>query len=432
MNLKSNIGILIISLLSILTIVIWFFVRAGTSMFNDYHTAAYSLGQLAGLTGMTIFALTFVLTTRIKLIEDLFGGLDKMYKTHHFMGAFAFVLLLFHPLLLVTKFIPSNIKQAALYLLPGTSWAYNFGIMTLTLMALLIILTLYVNLKYPNWKLSHKFMGLVFFIAILHIFLITTDITFYPILRNYMIFLTGMGGVSYLYGSFIRPYMLKKLSYRVHSVINKKNITLIELSPVNKKLNFEPGQFVFIKFLDENIGKEQHPFTIASSPLNPNIKLAIKNLGDFTSKLGNLKPGTIAEVEGPYGNFNLTSDVNNQIWIAGGIGITPFLSMLDHSVLSDNNRKNISLYYCTKNLEEALFLEDIISIAKNNNSIKVIPWYSDEKGRISASEIEKRNSIKGAHFLICGPQLMMESLSQQLIKKGVPKSAIHMEDFGFK
>lgn len=431
MNIKSKIGIGTISLLAIVNIAIWFIVRRGTLTFADYATSTRSLGQIAGLVGMTLFALTFVLTTRLKFIENIFGGLDKMYKTHHLMGATAFVLLFFHPILLVLNFIPSNIKQAAIYLWPSKSWAVNFGIIALLGMALLVILTLYINMKYPNWKISHKFMGLVLIIALFHIFLVTTDIMFYAALRYYMILISTIGVISYLYSAFIGPKFRKKYIYQVESVENKGQINIIEMNPKKEKLSFNPGQFVFLRFKDKEIGTEQHPFTIASSPLEKNIRFAIKDLGDFTQKLSNLKEGSIVEIEGPYGKFNNQSG-SNQVWIAGGIGITPFLSMIEHINKSRQKISKVDFYYCTKNKEEAVFLTELVREAKNISNLSINPWFSDEKGRINADIIEKNSGIQEKKFLICGPQSLMSSLSGQLIKKGVSKSDIIMEDFDIK
>lgn len=432
MSIKSKIGPALIAFFAILTVLVWLFVRQSTFMFSSHDILTHSLGQLSGLVGLTLFALTFTLTTRAKWIENLFGGLDKVYKTHHLVGSLAFILLLFHPLLLVLNFIPSNVKQAAIYLLPSSSWAVNYGIIALLSMTALIILTLYINLKYQNWKLSHKLMGIVYLIALFHVFLVTTDITYYPALKYYMILISGIGGISYIYGSFLRPFVKKRIIYAVDSIEKRDSIEVITLSPKNDKLNFEPGQFVFISLPKSKIGSEQHPFTIASSPSDTKIRFAIKNLGDYTSKMSEIKKNSLVEIEGPYGKLNRRSKSQNQVWIAGGIGITPFLSMLNHIKKLAQNTQKIHMYYCTKDKKEAVFLEEIESIAKKTSNLHIIPWYSNEKGRISADSIEKISSIKNTNFIICGPQKMMESLSSQLIKNGVSKSSIQMEEFDLR
>ena len=154
---KENkiLGWSIIFLLAIIPILLLMTLGEETSWFGDYSSATQTLGEIFGLVGMTLFALTFVLSTRIKAIEDLFGGLDKVYIVHAIVGGAALVSMLFHPIFLVLKFIPSDVWQAALYLLPGSYWSVNFGIIALMGLIFLISLTLYSRMKYNRWKFSH-------------------------------------------------------------------------------------------------------------------------------------------------------------------------------------------------------------------------------------------------------------------------------------
>ena len=431
MKLRSRLGIIGIVFFVVLTIAIWFYVRIGTPKFNDYGLITHSIGQLAGLVGLTLFAITFILTTRLKFIEKSFDGLDKVYKTHHLIGAIAFVILLFHPILLVLKFIPANVMQAMVFLFPSTL-PVNLGIIALLSMTLLIILTLYIRMKYQNWKLSHKLMGLVFFIALLHIFLITTDIMFYPILKYYMILIASIGSISYIYGSFLKSKIKKSIAYSVESFEVTGSFTILNLKPEHNKLLFQPGQFVFLKIINNTLSEEAHPFSISSSPLDNNLRLTIKNLGDYTSTLKKITTGTEVEIEGPYGEFGSIDYSKKQIWIAGGIGITPFLSIISYIIGTKKITNKIHLYYCVKNNSESIFLDELNNSTTGVDNIEVTSWFSDEKGIINIDIIKKTNEILNTHFLICGPPRMMNSLSKQLIKQGVSKSSIYMEDFDLK
>ncbi|MEI7961298.1 MAG: ferric reductase-like transmembrane domain-containing protein [archaeon] len=431
---KIKFGSYLMLALALLTIVIWFIVRQGTYTFDNYNDATYSLGQIAGLTGFVLFSLTFVMTTKLRVVEKAFGGLDKVYLNHHIMGAAAFILLLFHPFLLVLNLIPGNLKSAAIYLLPGSSWPINFGIIALVALGLLIILTLYISMKYQNWKISHKFMGLVYFVALLHIFLIVTDISRYPLLQGYIILMSIVGGVSYLYASWLKNWITRPYKYKINSIKINGRLTLLELSPQNKKMEFKPMQFAFLKTINPAVSAEPHPFTIASSPLSENLRFAIKELGDYTGTLGKLKKGDEVEIDGPYGEFNRfeIGEGRKQVWIAGGIGVTPFLGMLDHIKLVGAKPVDTRLYYCANSESDAVFLGELNSNARGINEIKIIPWYSSTMGRVSAKGLEENGAPIDAEFFICGPPMLMESLSKQLKEKGVPKSRIHMENFNIK
>ncbi|MEK6855689.1 MAG: ferric reductase-like transmembrane domain-containing protein [Nanoarchaeota archaeon] len=430
---KLSIGSLWIWILSIVPIFIWLIVRVGTNKFNGYSVFTHSLGQLSGLVGMTMFALTFILTTRLWFIEKYFGGLDKGYKVHHSLGVFAFVLILFHPILLVLNYIPSNINIAAIYFIPSSDWPINFGIIALAGFIILIILTIFAKIAYQKWKFTHKFMGLVFLIACFHVFFVPTDISLYPILRYYMLAVSAIGLISYVYD--LKNDFFKK-GYR-YKVVAKESlgdkVNLIKLVPINQKMNFKAGQFVFLKFLDSSISQEEHPFTIASAPKNGEIVFAIKSLGDWTSDLKNLKQGVIAEIDGPYGKF-CNSQNSEQIWIAGGIGITPFLSMAEEFARGEKRMSKIDLYYCIRNREEAVFLPKLQEMSKKlSGKFRVIPYFSENNKRISAKEIIKTSgNLQSKAFMICGPSKMMYSLNNQIKAEGVKSELIKFEDFSLK
>lgn len=427
---KKLLPISIILIVCLVTFLIWATMMPLKYRFQNYSEGTHSVGQLAGLLGTVLFALTFVLTTRLKIIEDAFSGLDKAYKAHHILGVISFVLLLFHPILLVLNFIPSNIRQAAVYLWPSNSWAVNYGIIALLSMILLISLTFYAKIKYRPWRISHKFMGLVFIIACFHIFLIPTDITWSPLLKGWMAAICAIGLGSHAYGSYLRFYLKKDFLYSVKSIKSSDNITTLELEPHSKSLNFMPGQFVFVSFDHPGL-TEKHPFTIASAP-GRTLKFMIKESGDFTKKIKEINKGASAHIEGPYGRLNATEDSNNQVWIAGGIGITPFLSFAEATSKKKDPPK-IDLYYCVQNEKEALALDNLRSITKSHTSLRIILHCSDVHGRINSEVIEKKSGpLLNKNIYICGPISMMNSLEHQLIAKGVPQNKIHKEEFGFK
>lgn len=424
------IGPSLIGAFSVLTVLIWFLVRQGTDMFSSYSIATHSLGQLAGLVGLTLFALTFILTTRLKIVEDSFGGLDKVYQIHHLIGSFSFILILFHPLLLVFKFIPSNWSLAAKYLLPSSSVAVNLGIISLLAMIILIALTIYINMKYENWKDSHRFFGFVFIAACAHSFLVTTDISRYPILKGYMALIVFIGIISFIYGSFIRP-KIRNYEYKIKNIESVGSVTILELEPINEKLSFKPGQFIFIK----TNPKEQHPFTIASAPEENTLKIMIKTLGDYTSKIKELKKGTTILLEGPYGKMweEISSSQKPQIWIAGGIGITPFSSFVSHLAKTKSLKQKIELFYCTSNKGEAFLLETLMEQAKEIPNLRIHDFCSADKGRIDIQKIESLiGKIEGKRFVLCGPLSMMESISNQLKQRGFSKEDIIFENFNLK
>jgi predicted ferric reductase len=429
-------GISIILLLSIVPVFLLF--QYGPSASLSYSDVTQKLGQISALIGVTLFALTFVLSTRFRIIEDAFGGLDKVYMTHGIIGSIALVLLLFHPILLVLKFIPSNFNLAAQYLLPGSYWSVNFGMIALLGLAILIGVTIYSKVKYQKWKFSHEFLGAIFMIAILHIFLIRTSGARDYIFNGYYVFaaiVSFIGMSAFLYSLLLRDKISKHKTYRIKDIqtYSKGTVFRITFAPEKDALKYKSGQFVFLRFFNKKMSSEPHPFSIASKSDDPELKVYIKKLGDYTSELSNLKVGDKTIIEGPYGKFNFTNTKSNldQVWAAGGIGITPFIGMAQD--LTKDMKKNITLYYAVNFEDELLELEIFNAIAKNNKNFQVIPWIKDKNGYLDAKAIKEHSgSLKNKEFYICGPPGMKGALAKGLIESGVKDKRIIMEDFSFR
>ena len=125
-----------------------------------------------------------------------------------------------------------------------------------------------------------------------------------------------------------RRIFLKRKKFAVTGSENiSPSVLRIRFSPEQERVSFRPGQFAYLRFLSESIPPDEHPFTISSSPAEPEIAVTVKSLGDFTEKLTLLKRGDSVVFDGPM-SFTPLPDGREKLFIAGGIGITPFLSVL--------------------------------------------------------------------------------------------------------
>jgi len=157
-RLKSSSGWILVFLLSIIPFILWIFAPKINAPFGSLQNSLVSFGEIFALIGLTMFSINLILATRLRFLEDLFDGLNKVYENHNIIGQIAFILLLFHPLLLLPRYA-SNIKETFSFLFFSDLWSHNFGIIALWLMIILIILTLYLKPKYNFWKITHKFFG---------------------------------------------------------------------------------------------------------------------------------------------------------------------------------------------------------------------------------------------------------------------------------
>lgn len=423
MKIKLSYGLVFIIILSLIPIIP---LILNSPSLDNYTNITHALGQISALIGMTLFAITFILSTRMKFVEKIFGGLDKVYGVHSFVGALAFILLLFHPILLVMKFIPEHFDLAAKYLLPGGFLSVDLGIIALTGMIILLSITLYLKIKYDKWKFSHEFLGVFFIVAVFHIFLVRGTVSRDDIFPGYFVYasiVSLVGIIGFFYSLIIRK-RLNSATYIVESINSKNNCFDITLKPLDKTKTYDAGQFMFLKFYSKNLSHESHPFSIASKSNDPKLRFVIKKLGDFTAKLDNVKVGDKVLIEGPYGLFNRKSK-RNQVWIAGGIGITPFLGMAQDF----KDEFKVDLYYSARFAGEFISLETLQSIEKKNKNFKMYLWNSTDKGKLT---IDKIKYDKNTEFYICGPPEMKNALKTALIESGIKENHIIEEDFGFK
>lgn len=387
-----------------------------------------SLGEIFGLVGATMFCLNLILSVRLKLFEDYFGGMNRVYIAHHILGGTALIVLLIHPLLLTFDVATYSWKAASVYMLPGVDWTINLGIAAFLFFMALMILTFFVSLPYEFWRFTHKFLGLVFFLATIHGFFVTSDISSYPLMRNYMLLIFSIGLGAFLYKTVFGRFLIPQYHYAVSDVKPlQDNVIEITLTPENKQMKFTPGQFVFLSFHGEGITNETHPFSVSSANTQNQLQISVKAEGDFTSKLKNLKPGMKASLEGAFGKFSYQhSHGKKQIWIAGGIGITPFLSMA--KTLGDDF--HIDCFYSVRSEAEAVYLQELQQIATTHTNFRITPCFSKSQGRLTAESIQKiSGELSGKDIFICGPPPMMQSLKKQLLLLHVPKKNIHTEEF---
>ena len=428
MELKKT-GWYILSILSLIPLLLWLFEQPINLRFSNLSAFSRGMGDVLGLCGMAMFSLVMILSARLKIFEKFFNGINESYTAHHFFGALSFCLLLFHPLFLAYNYLLVSPTDAALFLLPGTSIALDFGIFGLLIMIATLVITFYTKLKYQIWKFTHKFLGIAFILAFLHTFMVGGDISTNSVLKIYLFILGAIAIATYFYRTALPRFFVKTFEYTVKETKQLPDkIWEIEFQPDGKEIKFVAGQFAFLKIKSSNLSREFHPFSFSSAPGMP-LKIAVKELGDYTNKIMDIKVGDLVTFEGPFGKFNFKNYSKNQVWIAGGIGITPFLSMLRGSTGKDSEYK-IDLYYSIKDENCSAFVDELKQIADINKNLRLFVWISKRDGFINAKSInDKTSDLVNKDILICGPPVMMSSLKTQFLEININKSKIHAEEF---
>ncbi len=423
-SLSLNLGLIITVLLAATPFFFWF----PHADFSTSRASLLSMGQICALTGYVLYLINFILSARFRILDKIFYGINRMYISHHLYGVSAFILLILHPLFITLSYLTISLSAAYVFVLPSfNNLPQLFGTLALLVTIILLVITLYLKVEYDRWKITHKFLGLALFFSGLHILFIGSTLAVSLPLRVYFYILALTAMTSYLYGTIFEKYLVKKEKFIVSGKDIDSLIIKISLIPVDgSSLKFEPGQFVFMQFIKKGrIQAQSHPFSMTSSPGEEKMGFGIKILGEYTDALKSVKKGDPVLVEGPYGRFSYSFFPNpKQIWIAGGIGVTPFVSLAK----SLPKGMEAILYYSVTEKSEAVYYKELSEVEKVNRNFKLVLWESKFRGRFSISEIEKFVNLKKEYF-ICGPPPMMKSLKSQLISIKIPQYKIHTEEF---
>jgi predicted ferric reductase len=427
--------------------------------------------KAASLTATVLMCWCIVLSTRLRIIEIYFGGLDKVYQVHKRLGKGAFYIILAHPLFLAMNKLP-DVKaflQSLWFQNPaGDQYliGLNIGIIALLFMALLIAVTLWISLPYHRWKRTHEWFGLALLIILVHIIVIDRDIARYPLLGFLMYSQLCLALAAFLYIRFLYRFLGPRYHYRVSNIERQGDILEITFSPEQNPMDFRPSQFVYLVVHKEGITPEPHPYSIACGyNLDSHFKLGIKKIGDHTRTLDLLETGDPVSVYGPYGHFcdKFLSGERDCVFIGGGIGITPFLGMwhvalhseerispteapealerLHPEIMKSWKSPRVSLFYVCARENQATFDNDIRSEvilshfhgfeAFENRGHHYELYLDSLQGFISAEYIDRkvRGGVRDKNIFLCGPSPMVSTLIRQFTALGVPARQIITEDF---
>ena len=389
--------------------------------------ALHSVANISALCGIAAWSTNLVLATRTRWVEQAIGGLEQLYRLHRRVGVLVVILLITHAV-----FLTLHAQGSALELyLPAAGWPTFAGVIALVALISAVVSSLLGRLTYPAFMRVHRVLSVTFLVGVLHTFAVRGTAAVSPFLMTYLVIVTAAGIGSLAYRLLGDAFGVGRYRYVVDAVRHLDAETVdITMVPVQQELVYRPGQFLYATFRQRGFPQEAHPFTIASAPSGDSLRITAKSLGDFTGALPDLEPGCRVRLEGPFGSFTLRHDLTQtQTWIAGGIGITPFLSWarsLDAPIAAD-------LYYCTPGAEQHHFLTELFDIAERHPEFKVIPMRKSSLGRLSVSDIEAVNPrVARGHVFMCGPPRLIDNLTAGFMDKGVPPQHIHSEAFDFR
>lgn len=395
-------------------------------------------GVMLGVLALSIMAVQAAFSGRHARIAPALG-VDNILQFHRQVGIGALLLVLAHPLWLIAH-DPAYLD----YLDPRDE-----TLRAVTLIALLCAIVALVcgslwrkqiGLSYEYWRLMHGGLTAFLIAGGLGHALMVSHHTGHPIVAGALVLLVAGGLWLVLESRVLRPARLRSRPWTVSEVEHEQgDATTLTLEPCGAhRLRFTPGQFAWITLGDTPFSLQQHPFSIASSAERPErIRMTIKRLGDFTRSVQHLEPGTRAYLEGPYGAF--APDENNPagaVLIAGGIGITPMMSIL-RSFRDRGVTVPLWLIYANEKQSEIACRADIKELAQTLR-LEVTHVLSDpdgdwegETGYVDDALISRvLPADDGARdYFICGPEPMMDAAEKALLAHGADTTRIFSDRF---
>ena len=391
----------------------------------------YSAGRLLALVAFVFIFFQFVFSSKIKWIERGVG-LDKLFAIHRTSGLIGLILILIHPALLTL----SDLVQGYMPSFPPFKLV---GFTTLTILVVAAgaaLLYARLRLRYETWKAIHWANYVVLPLGILHSLAGGSDLTRWP-LRALWFVLGGLYVTILLYKIWNRV-QVRRHPLRVVDVVQETH-DIWSLFFQGDLPAYKPGQFLIVRLIREGRVSEPHPFTISSSPASDRLSISVKSLGDFTSTIADTKDTDSAYIDMPYGVFSfLHHDADNLVFVAGGIGCTPFMSMLRY-MRDKGLKRNVLLIWGNRTEQDIPFRDELEQMTAEMPSWRIVHVMSrqadwpGEKGYVNADLLRTYLSdVERPQVFLCGPPVMMNKVIPSLHELGIPKRRIHYERFALR
>ncbi len=386
----------------------------------------FELGTSLGFWGFAAFLVNLLIASRWGWVERAFGGLDRAYRIHTFLGRTSFLLLVLHWAILVGWALP-DYGLAARYTIPGLDLSFTLGLLGLAAATVLIAASIWVRLPYDTWLSSHRWMGIPYLLGGAHALVSQGD--------WYVGAMTVVGGFAWWSISFGYARRSGRVDGRIDGVRHLGAITEMSVT-TDRPHRFEAGSFAFVAVTESRAGiaSERHPFTVSRIDGPNRYRISAKRIGDYTRSLERIVVGDRISAHGPHGSFGARalSGAGNGVWIAGGIGITPFLALLE--ALPENAR--VTLLWSVREREEAVYEAEIAAIAERFPGVRYHLHVSGEEGRLDAGRIAAAigaETVASAdRICLCGPDAMTRELGHAVVRLGAPPDRVVTESFGFR
>jgi predicted ferric reductase len=396
-----------------------------------------------GLVGLGMLGLQFLSVARINRVDAPYG-IDAVMRYHRQIAFVALAFIVLHPVVLLAKAWSAYWPIInPLHAPSRVQWGQG-ALLMLVFLVVVSVLRLRWKLEYELWRVTHGMLAvLVTGFALMHVRSVGVYVergTWKPVAFSVfaLVFMALLVWVRVLkpLARLFRAFVVEEIKPEAGDAVT------IRLRPVREgvALRFRAGQFSWITLSSTPFAQNEHPFSISSSAARPQfVEFTIKELGDFTRHVHELPPGTRAYLDGPFGNFGVGWEAASQLLlVAGGIGITPNMSIL-RTMADTGDRRPVTLIYGNNDWDSVVFRDELAQLT-DQLDLRVVhvlakghEGWEGEVGFITAEILEQGLPAdhSGLQAYVCGPPPMMAAVERALFELGVPPRQVHSELFTF-
>jgi predicted ferric reductase len=367
--------------------------------------------------------LQFIPTGRLPFLAEVFP-LDTVYTVHHQASKLSFFLILAHPILLVLN----NPYNFVAFNLLGAPWKLRLGVIAMIGLVLIVVSSAWrqwLRISYEVWRLWHDIFAVAIAGMALYHILKVGYYTSQPVQRWLWIAYAVIWAAMILYIRVAKPMMLLRRPFEVTDIIKERGKTWsLVLEPVGHEgMPFKAGQVAWLTVGHSPFEIEEHPFSFTSSAEHPErLEFAIRELGDFTSTVGDLSMGTKVYIDGPYGTFDLAHHPGSSyVFVAGGIGSAPIMSML-RTLAERGDDRPLQFFYGNRTWDNVTFREELAELESqlDLDMVHVLEnppeGWEGETGFITKEVLGRHipHDRKECVYFICGPLPMIRLVRKAL------------------
>jgi len=414
-----------------------------------------AIGRLTGLVAMDLLLLQLVLAARVPWVDRVYG-MDRALKAHRVLGRVTVPLVLVHVGTIVVGYAIGDGRTGVFgslrELLKMVTGGGDLLLAALSTAALVAITGTSVQIarrrmSYEWWHVVHLTAYAATVLAIPHELSLGSDFTASAWTRAYWWTLWVVVAASVLWWRLLLPVVRStRHGLRVTEVVEESDgvWSVVMRGRHLDRLEVRAGQFFNWRFVTPRLLLAAHPWSLSAAPDGRTLRITIRGLGDHSSAIANLRPGTYVLVEGPYGAFTTEARVRRKVLLlAAGIGVTPVRALLEELVTERHALPgDVTIVYRANDPSQLPLhdeLEALVELADHHLATLVgppVPGSSLPEGvGGNGSDAERLRrlvpDLAQHEVYLCGPPQWMSLVHQAVRRAGVPGPHIHDERFGW-